>query len=233
MSKIKLGLLGKDISHSRSPELYQKYLKADFKYDLLDFQESEKIPDLTWFKETYYGINITSPYKEHFLEAIFGNDFELPAINCIKFAGEKIEATNTDFLAIRTLFSKYFEEPTERIALLGNGPMASLFRIYFQERNIGFDHFSRSLGSDPGLIKFKGHESLTIINCCSRSFIFDAGNIELDNSSQVNFWDLNYSFDPHSYLRSISPNFKYIDGFEFLEVQAVEAIKFWNLPLYK
>ena len=41
---IKLALLGKNISHSKSPEIYKTILKSNFSYDLIDCESIEMTP---------------------------------------------------------------------------------------------------------------------------------------------------------------------------------------------
>ena len=64
---IKLALVGKDIQHSRSGEIYRRLLKTDIQYDLLDYENSALIPPAADLFKVYDGISITSPYKKHFL----------------------------------------------------------------------------------------------------------------------------------------------------------------------
>jgi len=66
----KFALVGKDISHSRSPEMYRKLISSDVKYDLLDYQSDLDIPTAVELLSKYDGINITSPYKKNFLNQV-------------------------------------------------------------------------------------------------------------------------------------------------------------------
>ena len=67
------------------------------------------------------------------------------------------------------------------------------------------------------------NNSLIIINACSRNFVFQ-GNIP----KECVFWDLNYIYEPHFYIKEIVK--EYIDGLELLKLQAKHALDFWNLP---
>ena len=130
---MKLGLIGKDISHSLSPKIYSELIKDYFSYDLIDHDSEDSLPTLKQLQEDgYSGINITSPYKKSYLNiasegklTLTDTALKLNAINCLKITSDIIYATNTDYIAIETLHSSL--EKFEDIILLGNGVMASLF----------------------------------------------------------------------------------------------------------
>ncbi len=230
LSKIKLGLIGKDIQKSKSPEIYKSLLSIPHSYDLLDFGEPQEIPDSKELSKTYFGLNITAPYKQHFLdENIIFESTEikkLQVINCMKFLESSVVATNTDYLAIKELFPCYHND--QEIFLLGDGAMAKVFSLYFQTQNLDFVQLSRKLGNLEinSIQNYSETNTLLVINCCSRGFEF---NLSLDGKSGL-FWDLNYSNPVTQDYLSKSYNFKYVDGLEFLESQARWAIKFWGLP---
>lgn len=68
---MKLGLLGYPITHSLSPKLYQEILGPKLtSYELFSFENRESIPSLDYFANKLDGLNITSPYKTHFINQI-------------------------------------------------------------------------------------------------------------------------------------------------------------------
>jgi shikimate dehydrogenase len=224
---MKLALIGKSVQHSRSPELYYKLIGPHVEYDLLDFEKSEDIPSLRELAKKYDGINITSPYKEHFLKDVIITDErvkQLNAINTICFVEDKAFATNTDLLAVVEILKNYQEKyPELEIILMGSGVMARLTTIVANDLNIRVKEYSRVNGDDMSFLDLeKDFQFPTlIINSCSRQFIFK-GILHPDSF----FWDYNYNFPPHEdhipqLIRS------YQNGQEMLRIQAEAAVKFW------
>ncbi len=127
---INLALLGKNIDHSKSPIIYKKFFEK-FSYKLLDYQDKVFIPSLKelFDKHNLLGLNITSPYKGHFLDQI---DFSSPIvkklglINCIKKRGEKFFSENTDYFAVKYFLKKFYKKNYKQFILLGNGSMAKI-----------------------------------------------------------------------------------------------------------
>ena len=228
---MRLGLLGYPIAHSKSPELYQRFLGNKLKsYDLFPFENVNDIPDILFFAERLDGLNITSPYKRHFIDHVKITSplvQSLGAINTILFKKDMIYATNTDLEAVEEILTHLKNKFKDlHILLLGDGSMANLTKVvaghlsisvrqFSRRMNDDFDHLDLSLYSTPGL-------QTLIINSCSRDYVFN-GKIF---GSEI-FWDYNYSFAPHQ-TRLTSKVMTYIDGQELLELQARAAIKFWK-----
>lgn len=227
----KLALVGKNISHSRSAEMYRKLISPDVKYDLLDYQSDLEIPTAVDLLEKYDGINITSPYKKHFLNQVELTPIakEVSAINCLKKKDGKLFGENTDYFAIveilKDVQNKYGEL---EVIVLGDGVMANVVKVALVNLDLKFKVLSRKSTKDfnqLNLIKYFQVNSIlpVVINTCAREFIFN-GIIP----STALFWDFNYNFDQHS---SSIPGkvYKYVDGLEMLERQAFYAVAFWSL----
>ncbi|MFZ8933747.1 MAG: hypothetical protein ACO20H_00575 [Bacteriovoracaceae bacterium] len=218
---LKLGLLGKDISHSQSQIMYEELLGESVDYRLFDYQDPVEIPSLDWFFENIEGLSITSPYKKHFLDQVsLIEDFD--SINCIKYKNGNFLATNTDYKAIEEIFPRLLKlKEYEVIYVLGDGAMASLTKKYFDSHALKYLQLSRK--KNGSLEEFEFLNKALIINTCSRNFIY-RGSV---NSSMV-FFDFNYNFGPHKeYLGPLV--FKYFDGLELLKLQAKHALNFWGL----
>src|SRR5690606_26020523 len=105
----KLALIGKKITHSRSPILYRKILGLETSYDLIDV-EVNQLPLLSALSLKYDGLNITSPYKENYIDQVKIEDdlvLALGAINTIDLRKTNYLATNTDLLAVRVILKNY------------------------------------------------------------------------------------------------------------------------------
>ncbi len=227
---INLALVGREIAHSRSPEIYQKLLKK-VSYKLLDYQERNSIPDLKNLFEKYdlLGLNITSPYKSHFFDQVnvANTSFKkLGLINCIKKVDKGFLATNTDFLAVREILDRFIEEGYKHFVLLGNGAMAKITLNILDKLcldfNISYLQYFRKKNGPIDELDFKNESingKMLIINSCSRNFVFRG---TLPKNSY--FWDYNYSHIPHQ------RQFKnYIDGYELLLLQGIYALKFLGI----
>lgn len=230
---IKLALLGKEIDHSKSPQIYQKLL-GDVSYKLLDYREKESIPHLKdlFHQHGLHGLNITSPYKSHFIGQVYIVDSSLKKlkfINCIKKGTEGFLATNTDCLAVEEILRRFIEKGYGRFILLGNGAMAQMTLILFDKLKRDFDisylQYYRQKDGPLEELNLQGKEGsiqrTLVINSCSRNFIF-RGKLPSDGR----FWDYNYSHTPH---QKYFHQDQYVDGYELLFLQGVHALKFLGL----
>lgn len=231
---MRLGLIGKKISHSGSPAIYKKLIGPHIQYDLIDIDSADDLPSINELKKNYSGINITSPYKTHYVEAVQILDpavLKLGAINTISFSEKGVFATNTDLVAVRTILQSFQNRYSSlKLIVLGSGVMAQMTVILAEELGLPLQLLNRTTHpqlSQIDLRKFEDTSVQTIvINACSRDFIF-AGEI----SSSSIFWDYNYHFLPHQ--NTLPSRVKeYQDGQEMLYLQAIAACSFWNRNNY-
>jgi len=222
-----LGLLGKDISHSKSQQMYEELLGEAVDYTLFDFPLASAVPKLDYLLEKVQGLSITTPYKKHFLsEVIIEKEIkELDAINCIKKSKTCFKATNTDYSAIKELLlSQEYNLYEYEVVILGNGVMSRVVQRALAV--INFHEFKVLSRAEYGPLEnfelVEEKSPLLVINACDRSFTF-AGELP----ASTFFWDLNYDFSPHKYLANKVE--KYIDGLPLLKLQAEHALKFWNI----
>ncbi len=225
---IKLGLLGSNISHSRSKEMYESLLGEKVDYNLIDIQEPSEIPSLKnlFLDIDLEGLSITFPHKKHFLSDVVIEDSfikSLNAINCIGKDNNKFIATNTDYLAAVCLLQKKYCHQFDKFIILGSGNMATVFEKSFEKLSINFESLNRREHGDLNKVNYEKISSgkTLLINCCSRDFIFNP-----KKEIRGGFWDMNYSFEPHSNLESFG--LKYFEGVDLLREQAKFALKFWG-----
>lgn len=225
----KLALIGKGISHSMSPTLYRELISKNIQYDLLDYQNTSDIPSIGKLFEIYEGINITAPYKEHFLGDVILSDgaLKLQAINCLAKKGETFFGENTDYLAILDILKRYItKHPALEIIILGDGVMSRVVQIALTELKQQYVVYSRKLTPDFSELDLrqKSHKEKfsLIINTCSRDYVCQS---ELPLTGE--FWDLNYNFRPHL-ERFANEKIIYTDGIEMLKLQAQHALAFWS-----
>lgn len=222
--------MGKDISHSRSPEMYRKLISPGICYDLLDYQNESDIPSATDLLSKYDGINITSPYKKHFLNQVELSSIakEIGAINCLKAKEGRFFGENTDYLAVVDILKEMQQAYGEiEVIILGDGVMANVTKIALANLKLNYKVLSRSKTKDLNQLNLNSHFQATssrpvVINTCAREYVF---NGIIPNTAL--FWDFNYSFEQHS-VSLPSKVYKYVDGLEMLERQAFYAVAFWS-----
>lgn len=228
---MKLGLLGFPVEHSLSPKLYRQLLGNQLtSYELFAYPTAAAVPELSFFAERLNGLNITSPYKTHFI-----NEVTIPsplvkkigAVNTLAFTGQEVFATNTDILAVEEILKNYQNEyESLSLILLGDGVMAEVTKIVADSLELKYEQFSRKLTSNFSHLDLRNistqKSQVLVINACSRDFIFQGAF-----AGDEIFWDYNYNFSPH---KSRIPTLvkTYSDGQEMLERQAKAAIQFWK-----
>lgn len=229
----KLALIGKNIQHSRSPDIYKKLVGSLIQYDLLDYQFINEIPSAESLLKDYIGISITSPYKKHFLSQVRLSKIaqKLGAINCLVKRDDEIWGENTDYLAIVEILSRFKNNYGNlAVIILGDGVMSEVTQTALTELNIDHKVYSRKThGELTGLnLKecfdrdFKNPAKPIIINTCAREFIYRG--ICPKNAL---FWDYNYEFAPHqAEIPALVET--YVDGMEMLTIQAQFALVFWS-----
>jgi len=219
-----LGLLGYNISHSKSQYIYEEILKKKISYNLFDLKKP--YDSLENYFNSVSGLSITSPYKQVYLDQVITTDEikSLSAINCIKFENKEFVATNTDYLALKEILIKY---QNRDIIILGNGVMASVLKKILIKNSCDYLLINSTELREKDCINFnsykKRHNKRVVFNCCSRSFILKA----IFDKNDL-FYDLNYQMPDHQELSSIN-EIDYIDGLELLNLQAKFALSFWGI----
>ena len=224
---IKLGLVGKNISNSKSKQMYEKLLGIEVNYQLFDYNSPEGIPSLDEFFKKVEGLSITAPYKNHFLTNVkIDNQIKsLGAINCIKKVENSFFGTNTDYLACKDILFQYFNHGY-KFFILGDGAMSRVVSSILKENKEEFVVLSRRQKNLNNFNFCNETSEYLIINTCHKSYVFDG----LIDNRLVAYWDLNYSV----VIPNKSPLFnndKYLDGLELLYLQAKYALDFWKIKI--
>ena len=129
MIPIKLGLVGKSLSHSLSPTVHS-YLFEKLgisgtyeKYEVSENEVSGIIPMM--MKENILGLNVTIPYKEtlfHLVDECDDHAKNIGAINTIKVKDGVSYGYNTDYLGVIQMFrSANVPLQGKDIVILGSG----------------------------------------------------------------------------------------------------------------
>lgn len=141
-------LLGKDVSHSYSAEIYQ-YLGYD--YGILDLRE-DKFENFMR-NRVFQGLNITMPYKERVIKHLDHLDDvaeEIGVVNTVVKKEGQLWGYNTDYYGLDYLIKKHnINLLNKNILILGTGATsksaASVFRHHKANKIV---KVSRSRGKD-------------------------------------------------------------------------------------
>ena len=119
--KYKLGVLGKGISYSLSPEIHNLFSKKsniDIDYEIYDIEKDSLTFIDNFFKNGGHGLNITQPFKEE-----VGKFYNAPPSNILFKSDNEIKADSVDAEGLFTdLFKKNIKINSDtRILLVGLG----------------------------------------------------------------------------------------------------------------
>lgn len=224
---LRFALIGKDITHSKSPDVYRSLLKSDIDYHFLDYASEAEIPPLPDLLNIYPRISITAPYKNYVFKQVdetIGLAGDLQAVNAIKLSDGKVSGTITDEPAFRDIFREQYSAITKAF-ILGDGAMSRMSQKVLEDQNISFVVASRRLGNLGLLSSLMAKESgeLLVINACSRQY-----RINFKSAKSLKIWDLNYGVPENKSFADENAH-QYQDGLELLIRQAQYALRFWNL----
>ena len=242
----RFALVGKDIKNSFSPAIHSycfNVLGIDAKYEIIDIDSSTKIVDvITLLKMGELdGINITSPYKQSFLQYI--DELNLRAesigsINCIHNYKNKLVGNNTDWFGFAKSVDNF--KGYKNVIIIGTGG-ASLPLIYYfkSKQNLSIHIVGRDTKKLQGLCSDNVHLH-NLPNTCldlPRCFIINAipshANIDWNNIYQkfnptpLYAFDLNYHLEVTNFLNYYSSKTKIKNGLEMLIYQALMSIDIW------
>lgn len=225
-SHVKLALIGKDISHSKSRQMYEELLERSVDYTLIDCANSGDIPKAKDLLKKFNGVSITAPYKKHFLTETIPVPSDLNSVNTLYCEQENILSTNTDILAIEDILDQYIKErDIKNVFVLGDGAMSNITITLLKKRRLNHKVLSRKNDRLNQLDDYINSvvTNLLVINTCARTYTFN-GNKEFNYA----FWDMNYGVESHhEYFKNSKVD--YIDGLYQLKLQAKYALKYWNL----
>ncbi len=131
----KYGVLGKDISYSLSPFIYDKFFTED--YEIINKEEFEL---QSFFKSRdFKGINVTTPYKEKcikYLDEVSPLAKVTGSVNTILNDNGKLIGYNTDYFGFQRAVNYYgLKFAGETVLILGTGGAAKT--VYEFVKNSG------------------------------------------------------------------------------------------------
>jgi shikimate dehydrogenase len=150
---LKLGILGRNISYSLSPKIFEwgfRQTGIQGEYRIYDYEASAAIELLK--SESWDGLNVTVPYKTIAFRSCQGlaeRAQRTGSVNALKHDGSRLWGDNTDVAGFRFALEHALDTPreVERILITGNGGAARSVAEVIREV---FPHaFVHVAGRDP------------------------------------------------------------------------------------
>lgn len=230
----KYGLIGNNISYSKSPLLHNiisKHFNLNISYELIDIDEDMINGYLN--NKDYKGFNITKPFKEIVFNKVNSYDListNIGAINTISRNNDnKLIGSNTDYYGFEYLIDYYKIDVTnKKVAILGTGGAAMVCYYYLLNKANKVLLVSRS-NKGENIISYEeynDYEFDIIINATTLGTINNLDSPltkkQVNNSIVI---DLNYN---PSITKLMSYSKESYNGLVMLVVQALYSHKIWN-----
>ncbi len=242
------GLIGKSLSHSKSPEYFNNRFKEegiDAEYRLFEIDNAEKLETLIKNTPNLKGLNITIPYKRsinHLVDISSPETKLTGSVNTLKISRQEdkrlIEGFNTDIIGFKNSIEPYIKkQPNIRALILGTGGAAHTASFVLKSLNVPHYFVSRNplKGEELGynkLTKDIFDEYRLIVNCTPLGMFPNIESspdlvFEYINSENICF-DCVYNPEETEFLKTAKMNgAKTISGKQMFEIQANEAWKIW------
>lgn len=231
------GLLGHNISYSRSPEIWEKIWKAEAvtaSYELIDTDDPKAFIERVRSTPSWRGFSVTTPYKEWIiphLDELTDVAIGVGAVNAVKVAEGCLIGHNTDVEG----FLSPLPQGLRRALILGSGGAAKAVRYALE--SIGIETWVVSRSAERGDLTY---EKVTPQRLKEIDMIVNAtplGSAKYPDTpppipyryltSQHLLYDLSYT-EGTAFLTSAPSQCPKLDGKEMLLQQAVAAYRFFT-----
>ena len=210
--KYKLGVLGKGISYSLSPEihyLFSKQSNIDIDYKIYDIEKDSLSFIDNFFKNGGHGLNITQPFKDE-----VGKFYNAPPSNILYKRNNEIKADSVDAegLFIDLVEKNITLNSGTRILLLGlGGAGISIINSPIFER-CNFVVWNRTKNKYKNIqrefIEFQNNcdKKIDLVISCVSEMNNEITEIILNTHFQefAHIYDINYKNETNSHYRKIS-----------------------------
>lgn len=237
---LNLCLIGKNISNSRSPELYKSMAEKDgidLNYEIRDISENEIE---NFVKEVrsgkYSGFNVTAPYKKEiikYLDYVKDDAKAVEAVNTVYNNDGVLIGYNTDIYGAYESIAPVLEDGN--ILILGRGGAARAVINTFKEYDLTLyvrdDHNEELLKIKQDLkfiTDFDNADFVNVINATSVGFNSDETILENPFKSQKTAIDLIYTPPKTRFLKGMEDKGLIIkNGYDMLRLQAEISYKIY------
>ncbi|SDH73097.1 shikimate dehydrogenase family protein [Winogradskyella thalassocola] len=244
-SKLKFGLVGKDISYSFSRGYFKDKFDSENlpnSYVNFDLQSIDELSEIIKTTSNLKGLNVTIPYKEQvipLLDKLNKKARDIGAVNTIRFTKKKkLVGYNTDFYGFRNSIKPHLKSHHKKALILGTGGASKAIAYALKKLKIKYDFVSRSqkenvtyLYSD--LTSDIISEYTIIINCTPIGTfpkVNECPDIPYDAvTSEHILYDLIYNPEQTKFLQCGQlKGATTINGLEMLRLQAEKSWEIWN-----
>jgi shikimate dehydrogenase len=244
-SKLKFGLIGKEIDYSFSKSYFAKKFKTEnlpHSYVNYDIEDIHKLDEIIANIPNLKGLNVTIPYKESvmpLLDDINKKAKKIGAVNTIKITRyQKLIGYNTDFYGFKTSLKPHLKPYHNRALILGTGGASKAIAYALKKLHIDYDYVSRK---EKKGVKFLYSDltnaiisSYTIIINCTPIGTYPNVNacpdIPYEAITEKHIlYDLVYNPEQTKFLSCGDvKGATTINGLEMLKLQAEKAWEIWN-----
>jgi len=243
---MKLGLLGKSLSHSFSKKYFEeKFKKENIQATFKNFELSNisEFHDVVVQNPDLLGLSVTVPYKEQiipYLDSLSPEAKEIGAVNCIRFYNGKSTGYNTDVYGFQTSIKPFLEPRHNRALVFGTG--GSSKAVAYALKQIGVECYfvtSREYKKTPNTFFYYElspiifSQFLLLVNCTPVGMFPDPSETLAIPFSYVTdshlAYDLIYNPEETVFLENCRQKGAVtINGLSMLHLQAEKSWEIWN-----
>ncbi len=244
-SKLKFGLVGRDISYSFSRGYFADKFKEEnlpHTYVNFDLQSIIELDAIIKNTPNLKGLNVTIPYKESvipMMDDLNKRARKIGAVNTIRITRyKKLVGYNTDYYGFKNSLKPYLKKHHKRALILGTGGASKAIAYALKKLKIDYDYVSRS---EKEGVKFL-YSDLTeeiiasysiIINCTpigTFPIVNECPDIPYEAITEKHIlYDLIYNPEQTKFLSCGDlKGATTINGLEMLKLQAEKSWEIWN-----
>ena len=242
----KLALIGKDVSQSLSPLVYQYFFSAlgiSFSYDTYGISENNltnTVKELV--NSDYFGFNVTNPYKR---DLAFIADLssslvkKFSSTNVVKINSGKLSCYSTDGAGFCDHIISLVDLSNTSVIILGAGGVVPCItkEILYLGANVTVVARDVSKAKDYLCVFGNAIDIVENVRFTEPHILINATGVSCDKIASLNgydfsntilFYDLAYGNSASVSLRMASSTSRTSDGLGMLVYQAAYAIKIWT-----
>ena len=244
-SKLKFGLVGRNISYSFSRGYFADKFKKEslpHSYVNFDLESIEELDDIIRNTPNLKGLNVTIPYKEEvipILDDLNKRARKIGAVNTIRITRyQKLIGYNTDYYGFKNSLKPHLKKHHKRALILGTGGASKAIAYALKKLKIQYDYVSRTEKEGVKFLYTDLTEDIIssyniIINCTPIGTYPDVNecpDIPYDAITERHIlYDLIYNPEQTKFLSCGDiKGATTINGLEMLKLQAEKSWDIWN-----
>lgn len=254
MNSFLFGLIGKKLSHSRSPELFKVFFSernlSNCSYELFPLDSIDELRGLLASNTKLMGFNVTIPYKQSimsYMDELDNSAKEANAVNTVVVERNstakviRLKGYNTDLYGFEKSIKPFLASQHEHALILGTGGAAYAAGSVLKKIGIDFHFVSRSKKNSQTFL----YSELTPAHISHFKFIINASpvgmapladefpNIPFEGITADHFlFDMVYNPEQTVFLKkgkqygAITEN-----GLNMLNLQAQQSLQIWQTEI--